>query len=142
MTTQPTAESPGVGAISAFGVTLTEALHWVEHGCHVLDSTEFQVVVHAETFDEALEKLGDGVLSYAIYLAGLEDRAENENEMLAVLTPRVMEFAKRLDKAEREAEQHAMKNALRHALSRKARHNRREWVLNAEPSGSLPALVV
>lgn len=138
MSKEPTAEAPGIGTISAFGVTLTRAQHWVEDGCHVLQSLEFQVTVYADGFDEALEKLGDGVLSYALYLSEIEDRAANENEMLAVLMPRVTEFAKRLDECERDAERHV----IRHALLRRSRHTRREWHLNAEPSGSLPVALV
>lgn len=91
----PTADAPELGAIELFGITLSEGERWEQDGDHIFRSTEVDVIVAAPSFEEGLARFGASLIQFAVYLAEIEDPAENEIEMLRLLQPRVAQIAAR-----------------------------------------------
>jgi hypothetical protein len=91
----PTADSPELGAIELLGVTLSDGVRWEQDGDYIFRSTEFDVIAAGSTFEEGLGLFGTSLIEFAIYLADIEDPAENEVEMLRAIQPRMTKIAAR-----------------------------------------------
>jgi hypothetical protein len=50
----PTEEAPELGRVVAAGVTVSEGLHWVEDGVHIIRSSEFDLMGQGDDLDEAV----------------------------------------------------------------------------------------
>jgi hypothetical protein len=134
-------DAPGLGTVECWGVSLTEAERWVEDGEWVIRSREFDVLGAGATFEDALERFGDNIIDFAVYLAELDDLGENEEEMLHALGPRVLRLAQKI----KEHEQVQRRKPVRVQLNlarRKRDHNVSQWQpLSRPPQSSAPSLV-
>lgn len=97
----PSEQAPENGCIGRFDVVLSEVEHWVEDGDHVFRSLEFDVIAGDPDKGRAITKFIDNALDFRDYLDGLEDRAENEDEMLQLLNSRFSRVASALEGQER-----------------------------------------
>lgn len=91
----PSVDAPHAGRITVGGVTLTEALYFVEDGDHVLRSAEFDVYAAGGSLNEAVLRLGRGVLEYMSELQEVDDPTEDELVARAQLTRRAFEIIER-----------------------------------------------
>ncbi len=120
---KPTRKQPALGSIGLLGVPITEVEYWVEDSLHHINSLDFGLTVSADSFEEALQKLGESVEDYWDMLEGLssEERTPRENNILITTRRSLQQVLEVLNKA---AEQ--VKN--------------RHWPnLGAQPSGTILA---
>jgi hypothetical protein len=99
---EPSEAAPERGRISAFGICLSEAEHWVEDGIHVIRSTEFDLVAGDPDFRRAVEMFGEKAEDLWWFLSELDTITDNENETFLVLAPRFMQVFKELERRESE----------------------------------------
>lgn len=130
-----TPEQPNQGAITVNidgdEVVLTEAVHWVEDGEHIIASTEFQVAADAPNFREVFFQFVDRLLDESRSLNTLirsGEAAENERDEGLRLAERIAEIVTLEEHAQRRRE--AAHRAFRsRRLSRgrhwQVRHNKR-----------------
>lgn len=127
----PTEAEPETGAVTFHigveEVVLSEGVRWIEpDGCHVFRSLEFDVVAGARTFEEALSKFIDGIFEFAVYLGELEDPAENEEEMLHQLAPRLFRMSREVERC-LESDRKRPLVSLNLRSRRHGREDVREW---------------
>jgi hypothetical protein len=132
---EPTEANPSEGVavvlINEDAYLVSEGAWWRdEAGDYVIRSSEFDVVAGGDTFDEALGDFIREVIGYGGYLSELGSRAENEDEMLQLLTPRMFRITQALQIAERPPAHTA----------RRRRGSPREW--RSRQAGSRSALPV
>lgn len=96
----PTEATPDLGRITAFGVVVSEAQHWVEDGIHVLRSTEFDLVAGDADFQRAVDLFGEKTQDLFWYLADLPHITEVENDTFVLLAPRFMQIQQELERRE------------------------------------------
>lgn len=97
----PTEDAPDYGTLGWLGVEISEVAHWIEDGDHVFRSLEFDVFAGDPDEQQAVGKFVDNALDFRDYLDCLEDRADNEDEMLQLLNSRFSRVASALDREER-----------------------------------------
>jgi hypothetical protein len=100
-TTDPTEDAPEQGQIGWFGVVVSEVAHWVEDGDFVFRSLEFDVEAGDPELERAVSKFIDNTSDFRAYLDALDDRGENEEEMLQLLNSRFSRIAGELERRER-----------------------------------------
>jgi hypothetical protein len=118
---EATADNPNEGAVCLViddtdKIKLTDALHWVEEGEHIISSTEFQVASSGDTFFEAFLHMVDNLLQEARSLGKLiedADAAPNEREEALALFARLQEIVEAEEKAERRREEAARSHTRR-----------------------------
>ena len=93
-------DNPNKGALAAVidgqNVVLSEALHWVEDGEHVISSCEFQVASSGDSFREAFEQMIDNLFEEVHLLSARirkNEAAPNELDEALLLAERFTEIA-------------------------------------------------
>lgn len=136
----PTEAEPSVGSaalsIEDQEVVLSEGVWWIEpNGDYVIRSVEFDVVAGGPTFQDTLAKFIDNVWEFGVYLAELEDRAENEEEMFHLLAPRLLRISRELERC-LEAKEHRPFISVNLPRRGRSRHDSREWLPSSRQLGS------
>jgi hypothetical protein len=72
----PTEEAPEHGRVVAAGVTVSEGMHWLEDGVHVIRSSEFDLMGQGDDLDEAVGDFIGRALDLLWYLNGEIERGE------------------------------------------------------------------
>jgi chemotaxis protein histidine kinase CheA len=128
-------------------IKLTDALHWVEDGEHIISSTEFQVASSGESFVDAFLHMVDNLLQEARSLGALiEDSqaAPNEREEALALFARLQEIVEAEEKAERRREEaarsHKRRRRRRGSAGSYAIRSRRWQIRPTTQQHSVPAL--
>lgn len=121
-------------------IPLTEALHWVEDGEHIIASTEFQVAASGDTFWDAYLHMAESLVEEAQSLVSLiqdADAAPNERDEALALFQRFQRVMAAEENAQRQREQ---KEARKFALRRRNRRSRgavrairsRQWQIRSK----------
>lgn len=136
----PTEAQPSAGSamlsIEKHEVVLSAGIWWIEpNGDYVIRSVEFDVAAGGATFKDALAKFIDNVWEFGVYLAELEDRAENEEAMFDLLAPRLLRVSHEL---ERRLDSEKRRPLISVNLPRRggSRHDSREWLPSSRQLGS------
>lgn len=95
-----TEATPERGQVTAFGLLLSEAEHWIEDGIHVVRSSEFDLIAGDQDFMVAVNSLGEKTEDLFWYLGEQESLTENENETFLLLAPRFMGIFQELERRE------------------------------------------
>jgi hypothetical protein len=85
-----------------FDILISEGERWIEDGVNVIRSTEFDVVAGDPDFDKALAQFFGKLEDLWVYLSGVEELSDNENETFLALAPRFLEVYKELERREEE----------------------------------------
>jgi hypothetical protein len=119
---EATADNPNEGAVCLMIdekgeiIKLTDALHWIEDGEHIISSTEFQVASSGASFSDAFLQMMDNLIQEARSLGKLiEDAnaAQNEREEALTLFTRLQELVEAEEKAQRRQEEAAQSHTRR-----------------------------
>jgi hypothetical protein len=125
----PTEDAPEPGRVVAAGATVSEGLHWLEDGSHVIRSSEFDLMGQGDDLDEAVDDFIGQALDLLWYLNGEIERNEAsdyEVRLAGVLGGRLAQAYRRVNE-DREAEEKQREPFI--ALSFGRRHKRQR--LNA-----------
>jgi hypothetical protein len=74
--TAPTEEAPELGHVVAAGVNISEGLHWLEDGVHVIRSSEFDLMGQGDDLDEAVDSFVGQALDLLWYFNEEIERGE------------------------------------------------------------------
>jgi len=80
----PTEEAPDFGRVVAAGVTLSEGMHWLEEGAHVIRSSEFELIGEGDDLDEAVRSFIGHALDLLAFLTEEIERGEATNHEVRV----------------------------------------------------------
>jgi hypothetical protein len=133
----PTEEAPDPGRVVAAGVTLSEGMHWLEDGAHVIRSSEFELIGEGDDLDEAVRSFIGHALDLLAYLTEEIERGEatdHEVRVAGVLGARLAQAYRQVSE-DREAQEKQREPFI--ALSFRRRHKRQR--LNAwlsHPTGN------
>jgi hypothetical protein len=133
----PTEEAPEHGRVVAAGVTVSDGVHWLEDGVHVIRSSEFDLMGQGDDLDDAVTDFIGQALDLLWYLNGEIERDEatdHEIRLAGVLGARLAQAYRQVSE-EREARE-KQREPFR-ALSFGRRHKRQR--LNAwlsHPTGN------
>jgi hypothetical protein len=138
--TEPLTEaSPEIGTISVLDMFFAEAEHWVEKdGVHVLRGTEFDVIAGDPDFDRAMDQFFEKTQDLWIYLSGLEEITENENETFLVVAPRFHKLYKELERREASRREQivSFKLNLKRFRTRQRGEHLRNWRPQSKPASA------
>jgi hypothetical protein len=127
----PTEEAPDLGCVVAAGVTLSEGMHWLEDGAHVIRSSEFELIGEGDDLDEAVRSFIGHALDLLAYLTEEIERGEatdHEIRVAGVLGSRLAQAYRKVSE-DREAQEKQREPFI--ALSFGRRHKRQrlnEWL--------------
>jgi hypothetical protein len=72
----PTEDAPELGRVVAAGAIVSEGMHWLEDGVHVIRSSEFDLMGQGDDLDEAVDDFVGEALDLLWYLNGEIERNE------------------------------------------------------------------
>ena len=95
-----------MGRVVAAGITLSEGMHWLEDGAHVIRSSEFELIGEGDDLDEAVRNFVGHALDLLTYLNEEIERGEatdHEVRVAGVLGARLGQAYRQVSE-DREAE--------------------------------------
>jgi hypothetical protein len=133
----PTEEAPDVGRVVAAGVTLSEGMHWLEDGAHVIRSTEFELIGEGDDLDEAVRNFVGHALDLLAFLNDEIERGEateHEVRVAGVLGARLGQAYRQVSE-DREATAKQRERSTRLSFARRHKRQRlNAW--HSHPTGN------